>query len=99
MHRNDGGDDNNDEPLVVGGQHCRGNYETVGAIVQERLRDASAWATQTLRQCFIQKTANVVVNSKTSSSGGSDFEIEILEASALLEFLQLVRDTYLQSRR
>jgi len=76
------------QELVVGGPHCKGPYETVGYAVQERLRDASAFATQTLRQCFANNTASL-------SGTASEFEVEILEASALLEFVQLARDIFL----
>lgn len=76
------------QELVVGGPHCKGPYEAVGYAVQERLRDASAFATQTLRQCFSNSTASL-------GATASEFEVEILEASALLEFVQLARDTFL----
>jgi KIX domain len=58
-------------------------------IVEEHLKDASAHATQVLRQCF----AKAVSPNETTAK--SDFDLELLEASALLEFVQLVRDTYL----
>jgi hypothetical protein len=70
------------EELSVWG--VKGTYDTIGFAVEERLRDASAHATQTLRSCF----------SKAAASTGGEFEVEILEASALLEFLQLARTTY-----
>jgi hypothetical protein len=57
---------------------------TLGYIVQERLRDASAHATHALRQCF----------SSTAKATG-DFETEILEATALLEFIKIARTTYI----
>lgn len=74
------------EELTVGGA-VKGTYETVGLAVEERLRDASAHATQALRTCFANNTA-------TANKNIGDFEVELLEASALLEFVQLARDTY-----
>ena len=62
-----------------------GTYNTIGHAVEERLRDASNHATQILRKCFRNH-----VKDKTL-----EFEIEILEASALLEFLHLARTTYM----
>jgi hypothetical protein len=58
-------------------------------IVEEYLKDASAHATQVLRQCFAKSAPNETTTAK------SDFDLELLEASALLEFVQLARDTYL----
>jgi hypothetical protein len=77
----DRGDDKDD--LEVWG--ISGNYQSIGHAVEERLRDASTHATQVLRKCFRNH-----VKDKTT-----EFEIEILEASALLEFLHLARTTYL----
>ena len=62
-----------------------GSYEEIGCVVEERLRDASAHATHVLRQCF----ASAV------KENAPDFETEILEATALLEFLQAVRTSYM----
>ena len=76
-----------EELLSVNGI-VKGKYETVGWMIQEHLRDASAHATNILRQCF----------TKTLSSQ-NEFEIELLEASALLEFVQLARDTYLPKHK
>ena len=70
------------EDLSVWG--AKGNYQTLGSVVQERLRDASIHATDVLRQCFA-----------SASKATSEFEVEILEATALLEFLQLSRTTYM----
>jgi hypothetical protein len=78
------------EELTVGGT-VKGTYETVGLAVEERLRDASAHATQALRTCF----ANNLGTNAASSGATGDFEVELLEASALLEFVQLARDTYM----
>ncbi len=61
------------------------SYEMVGRVVEERLRHASMQATQVLRRCFRNH-----VKDKTA-----EFEVEILEASALLEFLHIARTTYI----
>lgn len=81
------------QELTVWG--AKGNYEEIGGIVEERLRDASAQATQVLRKCFDK-------NVKESNSNGtptSDMEILIMETSALLEFIQLARSTYMPNWR
>jgi|UniRef100_A0A8J9SYY1 hypothetical protein len=62
----------------------KGPYEILGHVVEERLRDASAHATYVLRACF----------GKASKENAGEFEREILEATALLEFLQIVRTSY-----
>lgn len=77
-----------EELTVGGGATVKSTYETVGLAVEERLRDASAHATLALRTCFANAT------SVTAATAGGDFEQELLEASALLEFVQLARDTY-----
>ena len=61
------------------------SYESVGRIVEERLRDASTQATQLLRRCFGNHVKEKTV----------EFEVELLEASALLEFLHVARTTYM----
>jgi hypothetical protein len=66
----------------------RGPVEILGRVVEERLRDAGTQATATLRACFASSCKG------TGSVSVSDFETELLEASALLEFLQLARTTY-----
>ena len=71
------------ESLSVWG--VTGNYEEIGHVVEERLRDASNHATHVLRKCFRSH-----VKDKTT-----EFEVELLEGSALLEFLQLARTTYI----
>ena len=63
-----------------------GTSETLGRAVEERLRDASARATFVLRQCFAASAKSTIA---------SDFEVELLEATALLEFIQLARTTYI----
>jgi hypothetical protein len=60
-------------------------YESIGHVVEERLRDASTHATHVLRKCFQSH-----VKDKTAP-----FEVEILEGSALLEFLNNARMTYM----
>jgi hypothetical protein len=62
-----------------------GSYESIGHVVEERLRDASTHATHILRKCFANH-----VKDKTA-----ELDVELLEASALLEFLQLARTTYI----
>jgi KIX domain len=64
----------------------KGTYETIGYVIEERLRDCSAHATNVLRKCFAKHV---------KSDAKQDFEIEIYEASALLEFLHLARTTYI----
>ena len=81
--RNNTGTADDDGLLKVWG--VTGNYQAIGHVVEERLRDASTHATQVLRKCFRNH-----IKDKTL-----DFEVEILEASALLEFLQLARTTYI----
>ncbi len=73
----------NDHQLSVWG--VTSDYESIGRVVEERLRDASTHATAILRKCFKNH-----VKDKTR-----DFEVELLEGSALLEFLQLARSTYM----
>ena len=70
-------------PLYSGLQHksltvfgVSGTYETLGHVVEERLRDASMHATHVLRKCFRNSVRDKVM----------EFEVEILESSALLEF-------------
>jgi hypothetical protein len=67
-----------------------GSYDTVGCLVEERLRDASAHATHFLRQVFSKAHPTTTTNNNSSN----DFEMEIREASALLEFIHLARRTY-----
>ena len=64
----------------------KGSANALGRVVRERLRDASAHATHVLRQCFQNLT----------KEGTAEFELEIREATALLEFIQLARTTYIQ---
>lgn len=54
-------------------------------VIQERLEYAEAHATKTLRDCF---------GAAHDKPHNSDFEVEISEATALLQFLQLARQTY-----
>lgn len=72
------------DELCIGPNIAVGNFASVGQAIQERLDDASTAATQVLRRIFSTKVA----------AASSDFEKEVVEASALLEFVQLARDTY-----
>lgn len=72
------------ENLTVYG--VKGSYEAIGYVIEERLRDCSAHATNVLRKCFAKHVKD---------DAKQDFEIEIYEASALLEFLNLARTTYI----
>lgn len=71
------------EELNVWG--AKGDYSTLGHVVEERLCDASAHATSVLRRVFANHT----------KENAPDFETEILEGTALVEFLQLARTTYM----
>ena len=71
------------DDLTVWG--AKGDYATLGHVVEERLRDASAHATRVLRRLFSSHT----------KENSQEFETEILEGTALLEFLQLARVTYM----
>ncbi len=82
-NNNNNGDNNPGPELSVWG--VTSNYESIGRVVEERLRDASTHSTAILRKCFKNH-----VKDKTM-----DFEVELLEGSALLEFLQLARSTYM----
>lgn len=57
-------------------------------LVEEKLEFASARATNILRRIFAD------VASKTYDTAKTEFEIEISEATAILRFLQIARDTY-----
>lgn len=72
-----------EEGELVVRSSTKGSYGEVGAVVREELRDASARATRVLRK--------IMGNVKTE---GNDLEIELLESSALLEFVELLRTTY-----
>ncbi|KAL3918791.1 MAG: hypothetical protein SGARI_007366, partial [Bacillariaceae sp.] len=60
-------------------------YDAIGHVVEERLRDASTHATYLLRKCFQNHVKDKSV----------DYEVEMLEGSALLQFLQVARETYM----
>mmetsp|Transcript_20631 Transcript_20631/g.44812 ORF Transcript_20631/g.44812 Transcript_20631/m.44812 type:complete len:587 (+) Transcript_20631:3-1763(+) len=66
-----------------------GSYASVGVIIAKKLEYASAQATYVLRRCFAETTVG------KSAAAKSEFEIEILEAGALIRFLQLARSTYI----
>jgi hypothetical protein len=74
-----------EQPKLLQVWGVEGTYESLGHVVEERLRDASMHATHVLRKCFRNS-----VKDKTM-----DFEVELLEATALLEFLHLSRRTYM----
>ena len=65
-----------------------GSVETLGPIVARRLEYASAQATFVLRRCFSEAFRK--------SKPKTEFEVEILEASALIKFLQAARANYCQ---
>jgi len=60
-----------------------GTPATLGHVVQGQLDSASAHATAVLRKYFTN-----------TGNAKNDFEVEISEGTALLQFLQLVRTTY-----
>ena len=57
--------------------------QSIGHVVQGQLDYASAHATSVLRKFF-----------SNTSKAKHDFEVEISEGTALLQFLQLARTTY-----
>lgn len=63
------------------------HHQLLAPVVEARLEEASQHATAVLRQCFAQTRAK-------SKQNASEFEIEILEATTLLEFLQLARTSF-----
>ena len=90
------------EDLSVWG--AKGNYATAGRLFEERLRDASASATHVLRQCYAANSARnsiPIQMSRANPRGGgvgrtsaAGLEVEIVEATALLEFVQLARSGF-----
>jgi KIX domain len=62
-----------------------GTFDTIGHVIQARLEDASAQATACLRRLFAM----------ADKENAPEFEVEILEATALLEFLQTARLTFI----
>jgi len=83
--RNKPDDNNNQQQQQLSVWGITSDYESIGRVVEERLRDASTHATAMLRKCFKNHVKDKTV----------DFEVELLEGSALLEFLQLARSTYM----
>ena len=65
-----------------------GSYASLGPIIAKKLEYASSQATFVLRRCFGETTVGKAALAKT------DFEIEILEAGALIRFMQIARSTY-----
>lgn len=74
-----------DEQLQILG--VSGSMKSVGPLVSQQLDYASAQATRVLRRCFADACYAKKIN--------SDFEAEVSEASALLDFLTLARTTYI----
>ncbi|KAL7530521.1 hypothetical protein ACHAWF_003411 [Thalassiosira exigua] len=66
-----------------------GSRATLGPIIAKKLEYASAQATYVLRRCFAETTVG------KSAVAKSEFEVEILEAGALIRFLQMARSTYI----
>mmetsp|Transcript_14977 Transcript_14977/g.23628 ORF Transcript_14977/g.23628 Transcript_14977/m.23628 type:complete len:130 (-) Transcript_14977:44-433(-) len=66
-----------------------GSYESLAPIIAKKLEYASAQATYVLRRCFADTTVGKAALAK------SEFEVEILEAGALIRFLQMARATYI----
>jgi len=66
-----------------------GSYQSIGPIIAKKLEYASAQATYVLRRCFAETTVG------KSAMANTEFEVEILEAGALIRFLQLARSTYM----
>ena len=66
-----------------------GPASSLGPIVAKKLEYASACATRSLRRCFAD-----VARKAYENPNASDFEVEILECTALLRFVQLARSTY-----
>eukprot|EP00531_Pseudo-nitzschia_arenysensis_P014999 CAMPEP_0116132496 /NCGR_PEP_ID=MMETSP0329-20121206/9580_1 /TAXON_ID=697910 /ORGANISM="Pseudo-nitzschia arenysensis, Strain B593" /LENGTH=671 /DNA_ID=CAMNT_0003627017 /DNA_START=93 /DNA_END=2108 /DNA_ORIENTATION=- len=83
QNNNNNGNGNPEHELSVWG--VTSSYDSIGRVVEERLRDASTHATAILRKCFKNHVKDKTI----------DFEVELLEGSALLEFLQLARSTYM----
>ena len=63
----------------------KGNYATLGRVVEERLRNASTQATYVLRKSFAKHVKDKIL----------PLEVEILETSALMDFLNQARTTYI----
>ena len=66
-----------------------GPASSLGPIVAQKLDYASACATRALRRCFADVASKAYEN-----PNASDFEVEIVESTALLRFVQLARSTY-----
>lgn len=65
-----------------------GTSATLAPIIAKNLEYASAQATYVLRKCFAETVTGKSAFAKT------EFDIEILEAGALVKFLKMVRSTY-----
>lgn len=73
-------------PRVLSVWGVSSTYDSIGHVVEERLRDASTRATTLLRKCFQNHVKDKTV----------DFEVESLEGGALMEFSNLARETYMR---
>lgn len=62
-----------------------GNLAAVGPLINKRLEYASAQATRVLRRSFASRV-------KTTN----DFEVEVSEATVLLNFLEIAKGTYIK---
>lgn len=82
----DGTGTNSNNLQVLG---VTGSYASLAPIIAKKLEYASAQATYVLRRCFAEATVG------KSDVAKSEFEMEILEAGALIRFLQLARSTYI----
>jgi len=82
-----GHNEHNTVPLRVMG--ISGDSTTLGPIVAKQLEYSSAQATRVLRRCFAD-VAGKAYDLKTSS----DFDVELLEGTAVLKFVNNARSTY-----
>ena len=82
------GDTTDSKPHHVSVLGVTGTPVTLGPIIAKKLEYASAQATHVLRKCFAETVTGKGALAK------SEFEIEILEAGALIKFLKMVRSTY-----
>jgi hypothetical protein len=85
--RNVGGKlkDQADISSVQGAGGIAGDFATVSELVSRRLQYASSQATRCLRRCFADKV----------QAATSDFDTEISEGMAIMNFVNLARATYM----
>ena len=74
-----------DTPLAQGAGGMTGDLITVSELVSRRLQYASAQATRCLRRCFADKVKLAT----------TDFDTEISEGMAIMNFVNLARRTYM----